>query len=112
MEEPMIETRLTGESSAILKVWGNLDWSGAVILRHLVSDLVRPNLQLVIDLDHLEDLDGVGVSALLGTVRRLRAIGGTTRFQNFPARLRPYLQASGASEILGRTGTTIAEGIA
>jgi anti-anti-sigma factor len=101
----MIETRLTGESSAVLKVWGNLDWSGAVILRHLVGDLVRPNMQLLIDLGRLEDLDGVGVSALLGTVRRLRAVGGTTRIENFPMRLLPALGASGAVRVFSRTGT-------
>jgi len=99
VEGLMIET-ITSKSSFLIKVWGNLDWMGAVTVRHVVQDSLQPTMQIVIDLSHVDAIDAVGISALVGTVRRVRAAGGTVRICNVPARLRRYLNLAGVTEML------------
>lgn len=95
----MIET-ISNESSVLIKVWGNLDWMGAVTLRHVVHDAVQPGMQTLIDLSHADAIDAVGISALVGTVRRVRASGGTARICNVPSGLRRYMDVAGVTEML------------
>jgi anti-anti-sigma factor len=95
----MIETVRT-KSEVLLKVSGNLDWMGAVSLRHVVHDSLEPGCNLTIDLGHVDAIDGVGVSAILGAVRRARASGGAAQIRNIPAILRRSMDLAGVSQIL------------
>jgi anti-sigma B factor antagonist len=99
VEGLMIET-ISSRSGFLIKVWGKLDWMGAVTLRHVVHDSLQPGMQMVIDLGHVDAIDAVGISALVGTLRRVRATGGTARISNVPARLRRYVDFTGVGEML------------
>jgi anti-anti-sigma factor len=99
VEGLMIETT-SSKSSFLMKVWGNLDWMGAVTMRHVVEDSLQPGMPVVIDLSHTDAVDAVGISALVGTVRRVRATGGTARICNVPARLRSFVDLAGVTEML------------
>jgi anti-anti-sigma factor len=99
VEGLMIETT-SSNSSFVMKVWGNLDWMGAVTMRHVVEHSLQPGMRTVIDLSHTDAIDAVGISALLGTVRRVRATGGSACICNVPARVRRYVDLAGATQIL------------
>jgi anti-sigma B factor antagonist len=103
VEGLMIET-MSSKSGFLIKVWGNLDWMGAVTLRHVVQDSLQAGMQIVIDLGHVHAIDAVGISALVGTVRRVRATGGTARVCNVPPRLRRYVDLAGVTELLTPSG--------
>jgi anti-anti-sigma factor len=78
----MIETQLRSPESIVCTPWGDLDWIGAMSLRHVMTDVIQPGVEVVIDLDHVNSVDAVGVSALVGSSRRARAIGCTVRIRN------------------------------
>ena len=99
VEGLMIETT-SSKLSFHMKVWGNLDWVGAVTMHHVVDDALQPGMHMVIDLSHTDAIDAVGISALVGTVRWVRATGGTARICNVPARLGRYVDLAGVTEVL------------
>ena len=53
---------MSSKSGFLIKVWGNLDWMGAVTLRHVVQDSLQTGMQIVIDLGHVHAIDAVGIS--------------------------------------------------
>jgi anti-sigma B factor antagonist len=75
-------------SSVVCKPMGNLDWAGAVTLRHDVRDSLRPGIEIVIDLSPVEFIDAAGMGAVVGSVRLARAVGATARVCN----ARPQVQ--------------------
>jgi hypothetical protein len=77
--EPVAETRVGADCSIVCRPSGGLDWIGAVSLRHAIHDWLRPGLDLIIDLSRVDFIDAVGMSALVGCVRRVRAGGGEAR---------------------------------
>jgi anti-anti-sigma factor len=83
----MIEIVTLGESSIMCRPTGNLDLRSSFSLRHVVGDLLRPGLGLVVDLSRVAAIDGVGLSALVGTARRVRAFGGTMEIRNVSPRI-------------------------
>jgi anti-anti-sigma factor len=95
----MIET-ISRSTSFLLNVWGNLDWMGSMLLRQVIGDLLRPGTHIVIDLSHTVAIDGVGISALVGTVRRVRAVEGTTQIRNVPANVRHCMDLAGVSQLV------------
>lgn len=95
----MIETTIRS-TSFLLNVWGNLDWTGSMLLRQVIDDLLRPGTHIVIDLSHADAIDGVGISALVGTVRRVRAVEGTTQIRNVPANVRHTMDLAGVSQLV------------
>jgi anti-anti-sigma factor len=99
VEGLMIET-ISRTTCSLLKVWGNLDWMGSMLLRQVVDDLLRPGTNIVIDLSHANAIDGVGISALVGTVRRVRAVEGTTQIRDVPAKVRRCLDLAGVSQLV------------
>ena len=99
VEGLMIET-ISCSASFLLKVWGNLDWMGSMLLRQVIDDLLRPGAHIVIDLSHADAIDGVGISALVGTVRRVRAVEGTTQIRNVPANVRHSMDLAGVSQLV------------
>src|ERR1700722_9179806 len=96
----MIETETCSDSTAIWRPSGDLDIASAVPLRHLVGDILRSELDLVIDLDEVTFVDAVGISALVGAIRRVRAAGGTARVSNINPRVRWVLELVGVEQLL------------
>ena len=91
----MIETYVDRASSIVCKPWGRLDWVEATCLRHVINDALRPGIEVVIDLGHVDSVDAVGMSALLGSVRRVRAIGSRVRVCNVQPAVRGRLELVG-----------------
>jgi anti-anti-sigma factor len=78
----MIEIVTLGDSRIVCRPLSDLDLRSSVSLRHVVGDILRPELDLVVDLSRVAAIDAVGLSALFGTARRVRAIGGTMAIRN------------------------------
>lgn len=91
----MIEIGPGPNSSLLLRPTGDLDWFGATSLRHAVADCLAERVQFVIDLRRVKYIDAVGISALLGTLRRARAVGGEVRVVNPRPAVRHRLQLAG-----------------
>ena len=108
----MIETESTSDSTLICRVSGELDFDSGVTLRHLVGDLLRPGLDLVVDLGQVAFIDAVGVSALVGTVRRVRATGGSARVCNVSPRARWVLELAGVEHQLAVSSAVARHGAA
>jgi anti-sigma B factor antagonist len=75
----MIDVRSGRGATVTLKPTTDLDWIGAVSLRHVVEDTLHPQVQFVVDLEQVRHIDAVGISALIGSLRRARAVGGGLR---------------------------------
>ncbi|MGP8205705.1 MAG: STAS domain-containing protein [Acidimicrobiales bacterium] len=99
-EEKMIDTYVGSDFSIVCRPTGCLDWTGAAALRHAVHNVLCPEINLHIDLRHLNFVDAVGMSALVGSVRRVRAVGGKARIQNASPAVRRRLQIVGVYEFL------------
>jgi anti-anti-sigma factor len=99
VEGLMIET-IRRNTSVLLNVWGNLDWMGSMLVRQVIEELLGPRIHLVIDLGHVDAIDGVGMSALVGTVRRVRALEGTTQIRSVGPNLRHCMDLAGVSQLL------------
>lgn len=98
----MIETQAGPNASVRLMPFGDLDWLGAMSLRHVVQDALRPRLQLVIDLSRVGSIDAVGVSALVSSVRRVRAVGGEVQIASPVPRVTRRLELAGVYRLLLR----------
>ena len=96
----MIETNTCSDGGARLRAFGDFCSGTAVSLRHLVNDSVYHGLRLTIDLGRVEHIDAEGVSALVGSVRRARAIGGTLRIVNARPRVRAIFELAGVDGLL------------
>ena len=93
----MIDIRTGPGATVTLKPSGDLDSIGAVSLRHVVEDALRPRIRLVIDLEHVHHLDALGISALIGSLRRVRAVGGDLHVVNPRPAVRRALHLTGVS---------------
>jgi anti-anti-sigma factor len=82
--------------STIVCPSGNLDMAGSAELRHLIAGLLVPGVKVVIDLRHVSHAEAVGLSALVGSVRRVRSVGGMAAIHNANPRLRWHLGLIGA----------------
>lgn len=95
-----METQVHEDSSIVLRPRGDLDFVGATALRHAVVQSVHLGSDLLIDLGNVESIDAVGVSALVGTVRRVRALRGTTTICNVSPEVRRRMDRAGVGHIL------------
>ena len=102
----MIEIEHQHDSTVLCRPSGDLDLPGSLTLRHVLADILRPGLKVVIDLRHVRVVDAVGVSALVGTGRRVRSVGGTARIINTNPRLRCLLRSVGAGQLLAEPFVT------
>lgn len=96
----MIHTHVRSDMSVLLAPCGQLDWIRAISLRHAVAAWLRPGLDVVVDLAGIDTLDAVGISALVGSYRRVRAAGGTARITNASEEVRRHLELAGVSDLL------------
>ena len=61
----------------ICRINGELDAFTAPVVRDALSDVIDTP-RLIIDLSHVRFLDSAGLGVLVGTVRRVRELGGHT----------------------------------
>jgi anti-anti-sigma factor len=94
-DDDMIETQRLPDASYYLRPFGELDWIGAMSLRHVMHDLVQPGVRVDIDLSEVSRIDAVGLSALVGSIRRVRAVCGEIRLSNPRLRVRRRLELAG-----------------
>ncbi|MBO0693047.1 MAG: STAS domain-containing protein [Acidimicrobiaceae bacterium] len=107
----MIELQ-TCRDSVICRPSGNLDWESARSLRHVVGDLVRPGLNLVLDMSHVAFMDAVGVSAVVGSARRVLAAGGTIRISHASQRVLWLLHLVGVDRLVEQSSSHLRPGAA
>jgi anti-anti-sigma factor len=96
----VIETELMADSSIACRPSASLDWISAVSLRHVIGDSLRPGVEVIIDLSRVEFIDGVGISAIVGSVRRVRAVGGHTQLRGASPQVRRRLDLTGVQRLL------------
>jgi len=110
--EPVVETHVGADSSIVCRPSGGLDWIGAVSLRHAIHDSLRPGVDIIIDLSRVDFIDAVGMSALVGSVRRVRAVGGEAQICNVTSRVRHRMELVGVYRLLtdssARNGNDVA----
>jgi anti-anti-sigma factor len=102
----MIETNTCADGRVKLRAFGEFSGATAVSLRHLVVDSVGQGVVLVIDLRCVERIDTEGVSALVGTVRRGRSVGGEARVVNARPEVKATFQLAGVYDMLLGSCTT------
>jgi anti-anti-sigma factor len=111
-EERVVETYVRADSSIVCRPSGGLDWIGAMSLRHAIYDSVRPGVDIIIDLSRVDFVDAVGMSALVGSVRRVRAVGGKAQICNPSSDVRRRLELVGVCGFLthssARNGNDVA----
>ena len=88
----MIKTETYPNGVVCLRPVGDLDWSNASSLRHAVHDTASPYVRVEIDLQDVESIDAVGLSALVGSVRLIRSIRGDVRVTHMPPAVRSRLE--------------------
>jgi anti-anti-sigma factor len=108
----MIETQTRSDGRIVLRPFEDLDWAGSLALRHLVHDALSPGLDVVIDLREVDHVDAVGLSAIAGVIRRVRAVGGETDLCNPRPRVRRRLELAGIYQLLLRRPARTGDGAA
>ena len=88
----MIKTETYPNGVVCLRPVGDLNWSNAVALRHAVHSVLRPQVRVVLDLQDVESIDAVGLSALVGSVRRIRSVPGEVRVFHMPPAVRSRIE--------------------
>jgi anti-anti-sigma factor len=106
----MIEITQRPDSTVVCRPSGDLDFPGSLTFRHVIADLLRPKLKLVIDLRDVQVVDAVGLSGLIGTVRRVRSVAGTARIVNANPRVRCLLRSVGPEKLVGLSRVNVASG--
>lgn len=98
----MIELEAGAESTVICRPIGDLDLERSFLFRHVISDLLEPGVKIVIDLERVERVDAVGLSALVGAIRRVNAVAGEAWIVNAAPEVHRY--ARPVIEILAMSG--------
>jgi anti-anti-sigma factor len=88
----MIKTETYPDGVVCLRPVGDLDWSNATALRHAVNSVLRPYVRVELDLQDVESIDAVGLSALVGSVRLIRSIPGEVRVSHMPQVVRSRIE--------------------
>ena len=96
---PVIETQLLADSTIVCRPSGGLDWIAAVSLRHATADWLRPGVKIVIDLSRVDFVDAVGISAIVGSVRRVRAVGGRAQICGASGQVQRSMELAGVGQL-------------
>jgi anti-sigma B factor antagonist len=103
----VIHTDVLPGPSVVCKPLGNLDWAGAMSLRHDVRGSLEPGVEIVIDLSPVEFIDSAGMQAVVGSVRLARAFGATARVCNARPRVQRLMELVGVYRLVtGSIGAT------
>jgi anti-anti-sigma factor len=79
---------------------GTLDWIASLFLRHVIGDLLLPGVEVVIDLSEVDSIDSVGISAIVSSVRRVRAASGRAEIRGASPEVRRNMQLAGVYQLL------------
>jgi anti-sigma B factor antagonist len=100
------------DSTFVCRPLGDLDVAAAAPLRQVVRDLARPGLTVIIDLSRVTFMDATGASALVRSVQRVRATGGTVVIRHANPRLQCLLSLLGADRLFMKTAGSCHPGAA
>jgi anti-anti-sigma factor len=78
----LIETEIRNNDTIYLRPLSDLDWVNALSLRHAVHEMLQPRQRVLIDLSHVNYIDAAGIRTLVGSIRRVRAVGGEVELSN------------------------------
>jgi anti-sigma B factor antagonist len=92
----MVEIEGGPGSRIVCRPAGYVDFRSAAALRHVITDLLEAGVEIVIDLRHVGSIDAVGISVIVGSIRRVRARGGTVQVSNANRRVACLLTLAGA----------------
>jgi len=96
----VIKLQTRPDASVVCLPLGALDFQTATELRHGLAGILRPHLELVFDLSQVDYIDACGASALVGSVRRVRAMGGRSRVRHVNPGIRWVLEIIGIDRFL------------
>jgi anti-anti-sigma factor len=108
----MIQIETRPDSTVVCRPLGDLHLEASMEFRHVIGDLLEPELNIVIDLSRVESIDAVGVSALVGSLRRVRALRGVARIERANPRVLWFLRLVGVDRIVGRAPLSSRPGVA
>jgi anti-anti-sigma factor len=78
----MIDIKTRPDTTLECKPLGAIDWRSSTTLRHAVHEAMCPGHKIIIDLGQVAYIDAVGLSAIIGIVRRAPAVGATVALSN------------------------------
>jgi anti-anti-sigma factor len=96
----VIETYVRQDDSVVIRPAGPLYCLAATALRHAVAQSVHCGIDLLVDLGDVESIDAVGISTLVGTTRRTKALGGSTTIYNVGSDVRERMAQAGVAHLL------------
>jgi anti-anti-sigma factor len=99
-QAPMIAIEFDGESTVVCRPLTELDLDNAMVLRQVISHLRGPGVRVTIDLRNIDVIDDVGMSALVGPLRRVRSGGGATAITNANAHVQWVLASAGVHRLI------------
>jgi anti-sigma B factor antagonist len=95
-----IECKSSPFQTIVVRPGRNLDANGgAGSLLQMVA-LLEPGVHLTVDLSEVDFVDAAGLSALVGSVRRVRALGGTAELRRPRAGVRRRMELVGMNRLL------------
>ena len=96
----MIETQIRDDYTVCLRPLSDLDWVNGVSLRHAVQDMLQPGQRVLIDLRYVNNIDAAGMKTLVGSIRRVLAVGGEIELSNPRLSVRHLLTHAGIYSML------------
>lgn len=106
----MIESHIRRDGVIVCTPSGELDWINSVPLRHLFHDRLTPEARVIVDLKRVASVDAVGLSSLVGGIRRARSLGATVRIRNPRPPVRRQIELIGLDPFMGFEAPTEADG--
>jgi anti-anti-sigma factor len=88
----VIEIYSHSDTTWVYQPTGDLDMAQSFHFRHVVADILRPLVTIEIDLHRVDHFDAVGMSALIGTIRRANAVGGRAIITHAPPIVESFLR--------------------
>jgi anti-anti-sigma factor len=97
---PGIEDTRSADSRVVYSPSTDLDLEGSTRFRHAVTSILRPGVDVVLDLSNVHRIEAVGASAVVGSIRRVKALGGSVRICNANPRVAWYLKLVGTDRLM------------
>jgi anti-anti-sigma factor len=94
-----IEDTRSADSSVVYSPSTDLDLEGSIRFRHAITGILKPGLDVVLDLSNVQRIEAVGASAVVRSIRRVKALGGSVRICNANPRVAWYLKLVGTDRL-------------
>jgi anti-anti-sigma factor len=91
----MLKLEMCSDRSTWCSPIGGLDQAGGSTLGRAIRSVLRPGIEIVIDLRRVSFIDADGVAALVECARQARAVGGEVRVCHARPRVRWRLELVG-----------------